>query len=154
MNRRVREALVLLARPSNVWLAARTLGWMCMLPLLKRLMPLPRLVRLMSLPPRRRRAEAAEVQRTVHLVDRICRVRGGNCLERSLILYRCLTRAGAKPRLVAGIGKSSDEFVGHAWVTVAGEPLLDSPRALEPYARLLAFGPDGTREAEHLGEGS
>jgi len=84
--------------------------------------------------------------RTAHLVRRLCRTSGGNCLERSLILYRYLARANADPRLVVGMGKP-DEFIGHVWVTVDGRPLLDSPETLHAYTEVVRFGARGAQEA-------
>jgi hypothetical protein len=80
------------------------------------------------------------------VVRRLCRTSGGNCLERSLILYRYLARANADPRLVVGMGKP-DEFLGHVWVTVDGRPLLDTPETLRAYTEVVRFGGGGAQEA-------
>ena len=119
---------------------------MCTLPLLKRMLPLPRLVRFMWLPARASERRPERELRAAHLVRRLCRTSGGNCLERSLILYRYLARANADPRLVVGMGKP-DEFLGHVWVTVDGRPLLDSPETLQGYTEVVSFGAGGTQEA-------
>jgi len=119
---------------------------MCALPLLKRVLPLPRLVRFMWLPAHASDRHRERELRTAHLVRRLCRTSGGNCLERSLILYRYLARANADPRLVVGMGKP-DEFLGHVWVTVDGRPLLDSPETLRGYTAVVRFGAGGAQEA-------
>jgi hypothetical protein len=143
---RIRQSVGLVADTSDVRLAARALGWMCVLPLLKRFVPLSRLVRLMSSSPHHDRARRDTTQRAARLVGALCRVRGGNCLERSLILFRFLGEAGAAPQLVVGVGKPDREYIGHVWVSVAGEPLLDSRADLDTYARVVVFGSDGRRE--------
>jgi hypothetical protein len=140
------HALVrLLASPTDTWLAVRTVGWMSILPLLKRLLSLPRLVRLMSRPARASERDLERELHTARLVRGLCRTSGGNCLERSLILYRYLARLNADPQLVVGMGKP-DEFLGHVWVTVDGRPLLDSAETLRGYTEVVRFGAGGAQE--------
>ena len=141
----LRALVSLVASPADSWLAVRTLGWMSVLPVLKRLMPLPRLVRLMWLPARASERHLDGERRTTRVVSRLSRASGGNCLERSLILYRYLARANADPNLVVGMGKS-DEFLGHVWVIVDGQPLFESPETLRTYAEVVRFGVGGARE--------
>jgi len=137
------RALANLARsPADSWLAARTVAWMCALRLFKRTLPLPKLVRLMWRSPRRSERNLEREQRTIQLVARLSRASGGNCLERSLILYRYLSRANADPRLVVGMAKP-DEYLGHVWVTVDGHPLLETPKTLREYEVVTAFGDGG-----------
>lgn len=114
--------------------------------MLKRTLPLPRLVRLMCLPARTCERSSERELRTACIVRRLTRASGGNCLERSLILYRYLGRANADPRLVVGMGKTG-EFLGHVWVTVDGRPLLDAPETLREYTEVVSFGPGGARES-------
>ena len=138
------RALANLARsPADLWLAARTVAWMCALPLLKRMLPLPKLVRLMWRSPRAERSFERE-QRTIQIVARLSRTAGGNCLERSLILYRYLSRANAEPRLVIGMARP-DEYLGHVWVTVDGQPLLETSETLRAYEVVTAFDDEGRR---------
>jgi hypothetical protein len=49
-----------------------------------------------------------------------------NCLERSLVAYRFLGRAGASPQLVIGVARDERGVRGHAWVTVDGRPIGES----------------------------
>jgi hypothetical protein len=133
-----------LASPADTLLAVRTVGWMSALPLLKRMLPLPRLVRLMWRPARVSERDVERELRTAHLVRGLCRTSGGNCLERSLILYRYLARANADPRLVVGMGKPG-EFLGHVWVTVDGRPLLESQEAVGEYSEIVSFGTGGAK---------
>ncbi len=130
--------------PGETWLVLRTLGWMGVLPVFKRVLPLPRLVRLMWVRPRDRGRDRQRDERTVQVVGRLSRASGGNCLERSLVLYRFLSRTDADPRLVVGMAKS-DVYIGHVWVTVDGQPLLEAAETLRGYEQVTAFGPEGRR---------
>ncbi len=131
---------------SEWWLASRGVVWLGVLHVLKHALPLPTLTRIMWRgAPRQDRNEQRE-QRAAAIVGGLSRRAGGNCLERSLVLYRFLSRLNADPVLVAGMGKSGD-FVGHAWVEVDGCPLLESPQTLSPYVEVVRFGADGVRIA-------
>ena len=141
---RPRALLRLLAHPAEAWLAARVVGWMVSLPLLKRILPLQRLVRLMWRPPRDSERDRAREERTIALVSRLTRASGGNCLERSLILYRYLGRAGAEPRLVVGMARP-DEYLGHVWVVVDDRALLEIMETLRGYEVVATFGDEGRR---------
>jgi len=136
----------LLGSPRDALLAARTFGWLCVLPLLKRTLPLDRLVPLMWHQPRGAARDPAREQRTIRVVGRLSRTSGGNCLERSLVLYRYLARANANPHLVVGMAKP-DEYLGHVWVTVDGRPLLETAETLGSYTEVVSFGRGGARES-------
>jgi len=129
-------------RFADAWIAAKTLGWMISLPLLKRLLPLPALVHLMWSRPRRRLRVPDE--RVAGIVARVGHVSHGNCLDRSLIVYRLLSRGGSNPTLVIGFGRRVD-VIGHTWVTVGGRPLLESAETLAPYTPFVAYGENGAR---------
>lgn len=134
--------------PSDVWLAARMTGWRLALPLLKWRLPLPRLARLMWT-----RSSGAERDRDregqiVTLAEALCGPHGDsvldNCLERSLVSYRFLSQAGADAELAFGVARDRDDPVrGHAWVRLDGEPVHDTPLALERFQELGAFGEGG-----------
>jgi hypothetical protein len=128
--------------PAEGWLAARMLAWRAILPALKYLLPLRRLVRLMDASPARRERRAEREQRVVALADRVFDARRSDeaCLERSLVTYRYLAAAGADPRLVIAIRSGLDAARGHAWVTVDGAPVHDSPAKLEEFATVITFG--------------
>ena len=128
---------------SKSWLALRVLGWLAILPVLKRMLPLPRLVHLMWLAPQRS-VGRAEQERAVRVVARLSRASGGNCLERSLLLYRYLSRANADPQLVVGMARP-EEYVGHVWVTVDGQALLETPETLRDYEVVTTFADEAQR---------
>jgi hypothetical protein len=84
-------------------------------------------------------------QETIRIVARLSRTSSENCLERSLVLYRYLARANADPELVIGMAKP-DEYLGHVWVVVNEQPLLETPESLGPYTEVVRFGRGGARE--------
>jgi hypothetical protein len=115
-------------------LFVRALGWRLALPVLRRVVPLSTLVHHMQ------RAGTHPSPARVHAV-RFFATHGGrlvisrHCLERSLVLYRFLGEAGARPTLVLGASDAPSGLAGHAWIEVNGEPFADAPR----YAPVLAF---------------
>jgi hypothetical protein len=149
LRRRGRLARSLVASPADAGLVLRMAGWRLVLPLLKRRLPLPRLVRLMWLGERarpvtpEREARIADLARTVYRSDRASR--RGNCLERSLVLYRYLSAAGADPHLVVGMRGGEAAVRGHAWVTVRGEPVEERPHSLEGLTQVVSLRGDGSR---------
>jgi hypothetical protein len=65
-----------------------------------------------------------------------------NCLERGLVAYRYLARAGADPTLVVGMPRTPGGH-GHVWVSVDGVAVHDSAARLADFEPVLAFGSDG-----------
>jgi hypothetical protein len=135
-------------RLAEVWMAGRMLGWLVVLPILKRVMPLPSLVSLMwSHPASHGVSSARDIDRmwriarwlAVHAWPR----RSGTCLEQSLILYRFLSARRASPELVIGVRRQDLSVGAHAWVTVNGEPVGDSVATLADFAPVMTFGPSG-----------
>jgi hypothetical protein len=134
--------------PSDAWLLVRMLGWSAVLPVAKRTLPLPQLVRLMH---SRRHASQRdpELEATIALLAAwVFKTRPpgarDNCFERALVAYRYLSRAGASPQLVVGIGKETGATHGHMWVAVDGRAVHDSPGVLAGFEPVLAFESDGT----------
>ena len=136
------------ARPRDLLLALRMLGWRLILRPLKRFVPLSRLVPLVCRPrasePRRPGREA----RVLSLVDRLCRGRlaRGTCLERSLLAYRFLTEAGADPKLIIAVRREDDSFQWHAWVTRDGQPVHERAESLKAYIPVVVFDGHGSIE--------
>jgi hypothetical protein len=126
-------------------LAVRMAFWALVLPILKRVVPLQRLVRTMQDGGHGSRDCAYERQIVVLsslLARRPPRFRA-NCLERSLLAYRFLARANADPRLVVGVRSGENGIMGHAWVTVDGEPIHDSPASVLGFSEVVEFAPEG-----------
>jgi transglutaminase superfamily protein len=153
IRRRSRFVRSLLLSPTDAGLVLRMVGWRLVLPLLKRRLPLPRLVRLMWLGDRsrpttpEREARIAELARVVYRSEHVSR--RGNCLERSLVLYRYLSAAGADPHLVVGMKSREAAFRGHAWITVREEPVEEPPQSLEDLTQVVCFCRDGSHPRSH-----
>jgi Transglutaminase-like superfamily len=130
-------------RAATAWLLIRMGAWSLVLPVLKRVLPLPTLVRLMSRTGAEERSEERERQ-IVRSARRVYRLRRpGSCLERSLLAYRYLSNTNADPRLVIGARRGDHEMLAHAWVLVDGSPLYESIASLEPFSAVVEFAPDG-----------
>ena len=129
------------ASPRTAWLIVRMLGWKVALAALKRTVPLARLVRLVepSLAPTRDERERARVEFAIRRLGRV--LARGDCLERSLVAYRYLARAGAPPRLSIGFDRDDGRVEGHAWVTVDGRPVAESEESLRRYVEVASFAP-------------
>ena len=137
-----------ISSPSDAWLAIRMAAWRVIVPLLKWLLPLPRLARVMWAGRRRAERDRRREERIVTLAETLCGPHGGrlldNCLERSLVSYRFLSQAGAEPELAFGVARDrTDPVRGHAWVRLDGEAVHDSAASLERFEELGAFGREG-----------
>jgi Transglutaminase-like superfamily len=136
------------ATPSDALLLARIVGWSLVLPIAKRTLPFPRLVSLMR--PRGRAAQRDPDHEAVitSLVAWVFKTRPpgarDNCLERGLVAYRYLSRAGASPDLVVGVLKGEEGIRGHVWVTVDGRAVHDSPATLASFEPIWVVKSDGT----------
>jgi hypothetical protein len=136
------------SRPSDAWLLARMLGWSVVLPIAKRAIRFPRLVRLMRPRKHTSRRDPKREAAITSLAAWVFKTRlpgaRDNCLERGLVAYRYLSHAGADPHLVMGVAKSMGDVHGHVWVTLDGRPVHDSPATLEGFETILVFRSDGT----------
>jgi len=67
-----------------------------------------------------------EARRLGRAVSRLLRYVPGDtrCLARSLVLTRLLARRGIEAKLVIG-ARTTPDFLAHAWVEHAGDPVLD-----------------------------
>jgi hypothetical protein len=143
MGRAWRALRSCVSSPADAWLLARMTTWAPSLPVLKRVLPLPRLVALMAKEPRRSPRDPELERRIVRMARLVYRGRRGtfrdNCLERSLVTYRFLGRAGADPELVVAMSKGEDGLHGHVWVTVEGLPVHENPADLEAYLPVMRF---------------
>ncbi len=151
--------LSVLRSPWEVTTLMRMLPWAAALPLLKRILPLPRLVGFAASSPRNGRRRAGREQRVVELTRLLYRSRAvvgrDNCLERSLLAYRFLTKLDARPELVVGMRRGADEMLGHVWVLLEGEPVHEAPKLLADFVPVLVFDHKGgaSRSAPGLAAG-
>jgi hypothetical protein len=155
LAQRARSFLEFLDTPADAALLARMLAWRVSLPLLKHMLALPRLARLMcaraSPDPRR----PARERRIATMTAWLYRPGGtlaarDNCLERSLLAYRYLSREGAEPTLVVGMRRvpNHGEARGHVWVTVDDNPVIDTESSLAAFAPVVSFGPGGVEQRD------
>jgi hypothetical protein len=128
------------------------LAWRAIMPLLRRIMPLPRLVGLMDSRPADGDSRSERQQLVADLSQRVFNVFRieDNCLDLSLVTYRYLVMAGADPRLVIAVRKDGQLTRGHAWVTVAGVPVHDSTERLGDFTSLMTFEPGGLAHASEV----
>lgn len=140
---RARRVSVEIESPADLLLGARILGLALFVRVMKYVLPLPRLVRAMT-PAVRPGARDRERERRIATFSRwaarLVRPRdAGSCLERSVVIYRELTRAHATPRLCIGFRRDGTDVAGHAWVIVDGMPVADSPAVCDAYDVAMAF---------------
>ena len=132
-------------RLRNGLLLGRLVPVYVLLGFLKHLVPLRWLVRWVWYPPvaarnreveRRLAAGVARLSQLAGLPDR-------DCLQRSLLLYRVLSRAGADPTLVIGFQREDYRIIGHAWVVVDGRAVIEPDAGLVRFSATLHFGSRG-----------
>jgi len=131
---------------TDIRLTIELAGWRLCLPVLKRTLSVAVLARLMwsdAAAPNRPAPRIAHVRRIMLIGGRVLVSR--NCLERSLVLYRLLSREGAKPSLVLGTTLENRTVIGHAWVEVNGVRIGDLEGRV--YDRVVIFGPHGRTSA-------
>jgi hypothetical protein len=137
-----------LRSPSDAWLLARMVGWSLVLPVAKFVFPVERLAGFMRLDARPGDRDRVRQERVVALAAWVFKSRPrnsrDNCLERGLVTYRYLGRAGAQPDLVVGLARDDGDVHGHVWVVVDGHPVHDSEEALRQFEPLFTFKSDGT----------
>jgi hypothetical protein len=128
----------------DLWLACRMLAWAMALPVLKRVVPLPRLVRLAGAARVREVRSSRRETQVVALAQRLCGPlarRDGGCLSRSLLGYRFLGQAGARPKLIVGVRKEGDRVLAHAWLTVDDRIVNDTEENVGAYRPILTSEP-------------
>lgn len=132
--------------PSDALLVLRLLAWRMALAVLKRTVPIATLARLMASPGGR---SPRDSRRIVELVDWLYAPRRdrelGNCLDRSLVLYRFLSQNEPGTRLVLGMRRGSSELEGHAWVIAGNRAIGEIPQSDGSFVTLATFGADGRR---------
>jgi hypothetical protein len=129
---------------SAAWLLCRLAGLYTLFSILKHVLPVTTLVRWAWRAPdpigfrdvERRAWVAVRTSRSLRFGD-------SDCLQRSLLLYHVLSRAGADPALVIGFRRGNGSVAGHASVFVAGKPLYETAVASPPFEPALWFGARG-----------
>jgi hypothetical protein len=111
----------------------------------KRLVPIRTLARWSWRPARGGSRNLEAEQRLVSSVIRLSSASGSDrgCLQRSLLLYRELSRAGADPTLVVGFRRTDRGLEGHAWVEADGVPVAEPTVREQGFETTCAFGRGG-----------
>lgn len=133
-------------KPGASWLLIRMASWVGMLTVLIRILPLPRMLKLMQ--PRRRVTPCpnigdAETQDGLaQLLDMLLRTEflcfTPTCWKRAPILQRYLALRNIESQVVFGVRREEDNRLkGHAWLEVNGEPLLE--KESPDYIKIFTF---------------
>lgn len=117
--------------PARFWLMLRMAWWVATLSLMVKLMPLPRVLRLMS--PRTQTTTLDNPALEAGLARALDRVLATGwlfftpiCWKRAAILHRYLALNGIATRIVFGVNKESEGLLtGHAWLEAEGRPILE-----------------------------
>ena len=146
-SRRLRRFLQLFTSPVDTWLCMRMMSWAILLPLLKIFIPVKSLARFMwisSKTPVRNLEQEQKIATLVRWIYLFVLSNKKNCVERSLILYRFLSRINSDPILVTGLRHLEDGiWKGHAWILVDGKPFGEPETSVEDFRTLVIFGRNG-----------
>jgi Transglutaminase-like superfamily len=118
-------------KPYEALLLARMALWVLILCALIRLLPLPRVLRLVTINPRAvNGADALPAERVAQLVDLLLSLNlfvfTPTCWKRAPILQRYLALNGIETRILFGVRKTGgDILAGHAWLERAGQPVFE-----------------------------
>lgn len=119
-------------RPAEVLLVARMAGWVLALSVLIRLLPLPRVLRIVAAGRRGGRwSHALPAERIAQLLDMLLAldlfVFTPVCWKRAPVLQRYLALNGVETRIVFGVRKTGgDLLAGHAWLEQDGRPVFET----------------------------
>ena len=124
---------------------ARLAAGLCALAVLKHLLPLRILARWMWHRPvaGRRAGSWRQAASRLERARKLVALPDGDCLQRSLLLYRELSRSGLDPTLMVGFRTGPNGLEGHAWVVVADGSRIDTEPDPERFTVALGFGPEG-----------
>ncbi|MDH3282231.1 MAG: lasso peptide biosynthesis B2 protein [Gammaproteobacteria bacterium] len=135
-------------RVTDYCLALRAGVWLLGLPVRLHVYTLPGLLQRLtpSQPPHKDLDEAdADIDRTARIVRRVARlpvfrlsVFPRICLRQSLALYWILRKMGLSAEIHFGVRKEDKDMRAHCWVTVRGEPLLETAQ-LTGFRRLYSY---------------
>jgi hypothetical protein len=118
-------------KPREALLLARMAVWVLALSALMRLLPLPRVLRLVAVEPRAALAPLP-AERLAQLLDLLLGldllVFTPTCWKRAPVLQRYLALNGVGTRIVFGVRKTGgdDMLAGHAWLERDGQPVFET----------------------------
>ena len=134
--------------PGSWTIALRLWSWAAALRVLKWMVQLDTQVRLMHRRPKGQRSKPfeARLQRYLKTPGAFPFRPPGNCLERSLGVYRMLCGVNAAPELVVGFRQSAGRRIeGHVWVVVDGTALAEPSDTAGTYTTVVTFDSGGRR---------
>ena len=127
------RALQLTTRaPARAWLLTRMGGWIVILSVLARLLPLSRALEIVSTEVRGKSAKVdVDPVQLSTAIDALLEadffVFKPSCWKRATVLHRYLALAGMATTIRFGVRKEVDsELKGHAWLELNGKPILES----------------------------
>jgi hypothetical protein len=124
------RALKLTTRdPARAWLVARLAGWVVILSILARLLPLSRALQIVSTEVRRKSTDVDPVKLSTAidaLLEANFFVFKPRCWKRATVLHRYLALAGVATTIRFGVRREDAELKGHAWLELNGQPILES----------------------------
>lgn len=115
--------------PARAWLLARLAGWVVILSLLARLLPLSRALQIVSTEVRKKTTNVDPVQLSTAidaLLEANFFVFRPRCWKRATVLHRYLALAGVATIIRFGVRREDNELKGHAWLELNGQPILES----------------------------
>lgn len=131
--------------------AAQFWAWAALLRLLKYLLPLRVLVRLvrMRFLPSRTEEKVSTILGYMAATGRFPGRAPANCLERSLVAYRLLRAAGARPELHVGVRRLPDSGTldGHVWLVLDGVVAAESHDFIRQFIPVLRIDAEGRFES-------
>ena len=120
-------------RPGEAVLAARMGACVAALSVMIRVMPLPRVLKLLSTAPRRPRGigSGPSGERIAQLLDAVLNLNvlcfRPVCWKRAAVLHRYLALHGRETRICFGLRREGgDMLAGHAWLEDGGVPLFEA----------------------------
>ena len=146
LKRRVQRLLQLVVHPADLFLLLRIFLWSLVLPALKRVVPVRRLAPFLWSKSARERTHIQEMKiaAVVRWIYIFIFPGDTSCLQRSLLLYRYLSKNNSDPVLVTGMRRTEDQnWKGHAWILVDGKPFGESAATIQDFQPLITFGTQG-----------
>lgn len=87
--------------------------------------------------------DTAYVEKLAYFTDQLLRIfpanPKGDCLPRSLILFRLARLQGFPVVFHCGVRRYASELVGHAWLTLHDQPFLERTRQHEQMVKTVSF---------------
>lgn len=120
-------------RPGEALLLVRMAGWVALLSILIKFMPLPRVLSLIAGTTRDRKPRDSRMteRRLAQLVDALLGMDvlcfTPTCWKRAPVLHRYLALYGIETRIIFGVRKGQGTLLaGHAWLEADGRPFLEA----------------------------